>query len=331
METKKTVFSGVQPSGDLTLGNYLGAIQYFARLQEENDCYFCVVDMHSITVNQVPAQLRKNSLSLMALYIATGIDPEKSVLFIQSHVPQHAELSWVLSTITYMGQLSRMTQYKEKLAKNQDNQNVGLFTYPVLMAADILLYQADFVPVGSDQKQHLELARDLAERFNNKYSDTFVVPEPLIPDSGGRIMSLKDPTAKMSKSDPDENARILLLDDKDAIVRKIKRAVTDSMGEFRYSEEQAGLMNLINIYSAFTGETSETIVKRYETENYSRFKEELGELVAEGLRPIQERYREISSDKGYLEEVCKKNAQRASYAAMKTLRKVYKKVGFYQV
>ncbi len=327
---KKIVFSGVQPSGDLTIGNYLGAIQYFSKLQEEYNCYYCVVDMHSITVNQVPAELRKNSLSLMALYIATGIDPEKSVLYMQSHVPEHAELAWVLNTITYMGQLSRMTQYKEKISKNPDNQNVGLFTYPVLMAADILLYQADFVPVGSDQKQHLELTRDLAERFNNKYSPTFVVPEPLIPDSGGRIMSLKDPTAKMSKSDEDVNASIFILDDKDAIIRKVKRAVTDSIGEFRYSEEQLGLMNLINIYSSFSGVEPEKVVEKYNGENYGRFKEELGELIAESLSPIQDRYNEIIADKEYLSKICKQNAERASYAAQKTLRKVYRKVGFYQ-
>ncbi len=327
---KKTVFSGVQPSGDLTIGNYLGAIQYFSRLQEEYNCYYCVVDMHSITINQVPAELRKNSLSLMALYIATGIDPDKSVLYMQSHVPEHAQLAWVLNTISYMGQLSRMTQYKEKISKNPDNQNVGLFTYPVLMAADILLYQADFVPVGSDQKQHLELTRDLAERFNNKYSPTFVVPEPLIPDSGGRIMSLKDPSAKMSKSDEDENASIYILDNTDAIIRKIKRAVTDSIGEFNYTDEQPGLMNLINIYSSFSGLKPDEIVGRYEGENYGRFKEELGILVAEGLKSIQERYNEIFADKEYLQKICKQNAERASYAAQKTLRKVYKKVGFYQ-
>lgn len=327
---KKIVFSGVQPSGDLTIGNYLGAIQYFSKLQEEYNCYYCVVDMHSITVNQVPAELRKNSLSLMALYIATGIDPEKSVLYMQSHVPEHAELAWVLNTITYMGQLSRMTQYKEKISKNPDNQNVGLFTYPVLMAADILLYQADFVPVGSDQKQHLELTRDLAERFNNKYSPTFVVPEPLIPDSGGRIMSLKDPTAKMSKSDEDVNASIFILDEKDAIMRKVKRAVTDSIGEFRYSEEQPGLMNLINIYSSFSGVEPDKVVEKYAGENYGRFKEELGELIAESLSPIQDRYNEIIADKDYLSKICKQNAERASYAAQRTLRKVYRKVGFYQ-
>lgn len=327
---KKIVFSGVQPSGDLTIGNYLGAIQYFSKLQDDYDCYYCVVDMHSITISQIPAELRKKSLGLMALYIATGIDPDKSVLYMQSHVPEHAELAWILNTITYMGQLSRMTQFKEKVAKNPDNQNVGLFTYPVLMAADILLYQTNFVPVGSDQKQHLELSRDLAERFNNKYSPTFEIPEPLIPDSGGRIMSLKDPNSKMSKSDEDVNASIFIMDNKDTIIRKIKRAVTDSIGEFRYTEEQPGLMNLINIYSAFSGIKPDKIVESYTGENYGRFKEELGILIAEGLEPIQKRYNEIIEDKDYLSNICKQNAERASYAAQKTLRKVKRKIGFYQ-
>lgn len=327
---KKIVFSGVQPSGDLTIGNYLGAIQYFSKLQDEYESYFCVVDLHSITVNQIPAELRKKSLSLVALYIATGIDPEKSVLFIQSHVPEHTQLTWVLNTITYMGQLSRMTQYKEKISKNQDNQNVGLFTYPVLMAADILLYQTDLVPVGSDQKQHLELTRDLAERFNNKYSPTFKVPEPLIPESGGRIMSLKDPLSKMSKSDEDPNASIYILDDKDSIIRKVKRAVTDSIGEFNYSDDQPGLKNLINIYSSFSDLSPEEILKRYEGENYARFKEELGILIAEGLAPIQRKYNELIGDKEYLSDICRKNAERASYKASRTLNKVYRKTGFYQ-
>lgn len=327
---KKIVFSGVQPSGDLTIGNYLGAIKHFSKLQDDYDCYYCVVDMHSITISQIPAELRKKSLGLMALYIATGIDPNKSVLYMQSHVPEHAELAWILNTITYMGQLSRMTQFKEKTAKNPDNQNVGLFTYPVLMAADILLYQTNFVPVGSDQKQHLELSRDLAERFNNKYSPTFEIPEPLIPESGGRIMSLKDPSSKMSKSDEDLNASIFIMDNKDTIIRKIKRAVTDSIGEFRYTEEQPGLMNLINIYSAFSGLEPDVIVAKYAGENYGRFKEELGILIAEGLEPIQKKYYEIIEDKDYLSNICKQNAERASYAAQKTLRKVYRKVGFYQ-
>lgn len=330
MSEKKIVFSGIQPSGDLTIGNYLGALQYFAKLQDDHDCIFCIVDEHSITVDQKPAELRKRSLSLAALYLATGIDPEKSILFIQSHVPAHAQLAWNLSCITYMGQLQRMTQYKDKVAKNADNQNAGLFTYPILMAADILLYQTDLVPVGADQKQHLELARDLAIRYNNKYSETFKVPEPLIPKAGARIMSLKDPSSKMSKSDEDQNAVIYILDDKDAIMRKVRRAVTDSLGEFNYTEDQAGLKNLIDIYSSFSGEDVETILARYRGENYARFKEELGELIASHLIPVQERYNQILNDKEYLTKILTQGAEKASYLANKTLRKVYKKTGFVQ-
>lgn len=328
---KKVVFSGVQPSGNLTLGNYLGAMKQFASLQDDYETYFCVVDQHSITVPQVAAELRKKSKELLALYIAMGIDPEKSCLFVQSHVPGHAQLSWVLSTITYMGQLSRMTQYKDKVKNNPDNQNVGLFTYPVLMAADILLYQADLVPVGIDQKQHLELCRDLAIRFNNRYSDTFKIPDGLITKESARIMSLKNPEYKMSKSDPDQNATIYILDDKDAIIRKIKRAVTDSLGEFNYSDEQMGLKNLINIAASVSGKSIDEILKEYQGENYSRFKEELGESIYANLAPIQERFKEIVTDKEYLAKVLKNNTERASYKANKTLRKVYKKVGFIEL
>lgn len=325
---KKAVFSGVQPSGTLTIGNYIGAIRNFVDLQDEYDCTYCIVDLHAITVPQIPADLRRRTLEVLAIYMAAGIDPDKSTLFIQSHVPAHAELSWVLNTLTYMGQLNRMTQFKEKSRKSDENLNAGLFTYPVLMAADILLYQAQFVPVGEDQKQHLELARDVAERFNYRYSDTFVVPEPLIKDFGAKIMSLQNPQAKMSKSDEDTNAFILILDDKDAIRRKIKRAVTDSIGIVRYSDEQPGLKNLLDIYSVFSKEDIDTIVQRYDGLGYGKFKEDLAEVVVAGLTPIQERYKELISNKDFLEKVYKEGAQKASYKAERTLRKVYKKVGF---
>ncbi|MBU5439042.1 tryptophan--tRNA ligase [Tissierella sp. MSJ-40] len=325
---RKTVFSGVQPSGALTIGNYIGAIKNWVELQEEYDCYYCIVDLHAITVPQVPKDLRKNTLDVLALYLACGMDPEKSTLFIQSHVSAHVELSWVLNTISYMGQLNRMTQFKEKSRKSEENLNAGLFTYPVLMASDILLYQADLVPVGEDQKQHLELARDLAARFNNKYSETFKVPEPLIKEFGARIMSLQNPDSKMSKSDPDENGYILLLDNKDAIRRKIKRAVTDSLGEVRYNDEQLGLKNLLNIYSTFSKEDITTIVNRYKGTGYGKFKEDLAEVVVEGLSPIHEKYDYLIKNKDYLEKVYKSGAEKAEYQAMKTLRKVYKKVGF---
>lgn len=325
---KKIVFSGVQPSGNLTIGNYIGAIKNFVDLQDECDCFYCIVDLHAITVPQVPKDLRRRTLEVLSLYMACGIDPEKSTLFIQSHVPAHAELAWVLNTISYMGQLNRMTQYKEKSRKSEENLNAGLFTYPVLMASDILLYQADYVPVGEDQKQHLELTRDLAERFNSRYSDTFVVPEPLIKDFGAKIMSLQEPTSKMSKSDNDENAYILILDDKDAINRKIKRAVTDSEGIVAYRDEQPGLKNLLEIYSTFSMENVTDIVKKYEGKGYGQFKSDLAEVVIEGLSPIQERYEELMKNKDYLEKIYKEGAEKASYHAGKTLRKVYKKVGF---
>lgn len=325
---KKIVFSGVQPSGELTIGNYIGAIKNFGELQDEFNCFYCIVDLHAITVPQIPKDLRKRTLDVLSLYMACGIDPEKSTLFIQSHVPAHTELTWVLNTITYMGQLNRMTQYKEKSRRSDENLNAGLFTYPVLMASDILLYQADFVPVGEDQKQHLELARDLAERFNYRYSDTFTVPEPLIKDFGARIMSLQNPEFKMSKSDEDTNAFILILDDKDTIRRKIKRAVTDSLGVVAYNDEQPGLKNLINIYSVFSNDDVDTILKRYDGLGYGKFKEDLAEVVVEGLSPIQEKYKDLINNKDYLEKVYKEGAERAEYTAMKTLRKVYKKVGF---
>lgn len=327
---KKIVFSGVQPSGVLTIGNYIGAIRNWVELQDEYNCYYCVVDQHAITVPQVPKDLRRNTLDVLALLLAAGIDPEKSALFIQSHVSAHSELSWVLNTMTYMGQLNRMTQFKEKSRRSEENLNAGLFTYPVLMASDILLYNTDLVPVGEDQKQHLELARDLAERFNNRYSDTFKVPDPLIKEFGARIMSLQDPESKMSKSDKDQNGYILLLDDADTIRRKIKRAVTDSTGVVSYNDEQLGLKNLLNIYSAFTLESIDEIVERYEGVGYGKFKEELAEVVVQGLAPIHEKYNYLMKNKDYLESVYKSGAEKAEYQAMKMLRKVYRKIGFVQ-
>ncbi len=325
---KKVVFSGVQPSGALTLGNYIGALRNFVELQDEYDCNYCIVDLHAITIPQVPKDLRSHTLDVLAMYLACGIDPEKSTIFIQSHVPAHTELAWVLNTITYMGQLNRMTQYKEKSKKSEENLNAGLFSYPVLMAADILLYQADYVPVGDDQKQHLELARDVAIRFNNKYSDTFVVPEPLIKEFGARIMSLQEPTSKMSKSDQDKNSFILLMDDEETIRRKIKRAVTDSVGKVNYTDEQPGLKNLINIYSVLSGKSVEDIVNMYKELSYGEFKDDLGEVVINALKPIQDRYKEIRNNKEYLEAIYAEGASKAEKKAIKTLRKVYKKVGF---
>ncbi|NLY09962.1 MAG: tryptophan--tRNA ligase [Tissierellia bacterium] len=326
--SKKVIYSGIQPSGSLTLGNYIGALSNFAQFQEEFDCLYCIVDMHAITVEQEPAKLRQNALQLLALYLAAGLDPKKSIVYIQSHVPEHAQLEWVLNTITYMGQLNRMTQFKDKSKNRGDNIPVGLFTYPVLMAADILLFQTDYVPVGEDQKQHLEFTRDIAERFNNRYSDTFVVPEVYLPKVGARIMSLQNPEAKMSKSDSDPNASIFLLDPPAVIKKKIKRAVTDSIGEMAYSDEQLGLRNLIDIYSAITGETTDEIVEKYKGQGYGQFKEDLGEFVANKLSPLQERYNEYLQNKELLEEIYRDGAQRASAIAQKTLRKVYKKVGF---
>ena len=325
---KKVVFSGVQPSGDLTIGNYIGAIRNWVGLQDEYDCYYCIVDSHAITVPQEPKNLRKRTLDVLALYLACGIDPVKSTLFIQSHVPAHAELTWVLNSISYMGQLSRMTQYKEKSKRSEENLNSALFTYPVLMASDILLYQTDLVPVGEDQKQHLELTRDLAERFNNRYSPTFKVPEPLIQKTGARIMSLQNPESIMSKSDSDENAFIRILDHKDIIDRKIKRSVTDSLGEIAYNEEQKGLKNLLNIYSIFSQKEIPNIVEGYEGQGYGKFKSDLAEILIEGLSPIQEKYNEIRNNKDYLEKIYKEGAEKAEYESMKTLKKVYKKIGF---
>mgnify|MGYP001850990111 FL=1 len=327
-EAKKTIFSGVQPSGKLTLGNYLGAIRNFPILQEEYNCIYCVVDMHAITVRQDPAQLRKQTLEVLAQYIACGLDPDKSTLFIQSHVPAHAELGWVLNCYTMFGEASRMTQFKDKSSKHADNVNVGLFDYPVLMAADILLYQTELVPVGVDQLQHIELARNIAQRFNGVYSDTFKMPEPYIPKAGAKIMSLADPTRKMSKSDENQNGFILLMDKPEDIMRKFKRAVTDSDSRIIMSEDKAGVSNLITIYSLATGKTVEEVEAEFVGKGYGEFKPAVGEAVVELLRPIREKTEDLLKNKDYLESVYREGANKASYMARKTLDKVYRKVGF---
>ena len=326
---KKVMLSGIQPSGDLHLGNYLGAVKNWAALAEEFDCYYFMADLHSITVRQNPAELRRRSVAQLAQYIACGLDPEKNTLFIQSHVHEHAELGWILNCYTIFGELSRMTQFKDKCAKNADNINGGLFTYPSLMAADILLYQADFVPVGEDQKQHCELTRDIATRFNNIYGETFKVPEPYIPKVGARIMSLGNPTSKMSKSDP--QGCVFLMDKPEEIARKFKRAVTDSDTEncVRYApEEKPGVANLMSIYSSVTGKSFQEIEKEFEGKGYGVFKPAVGEAVIETLRPVREEAERMLADKAYLQQVYTEGAQKASYIARKTLRKVYKRIGF---
>nr|WP_302686524.1 tryptophan--tRNA ligase [uncultured Romboutsia sp.] len=327
MSEKKIIFSGAQPSGKMTLGNYLGAIQNWTKLQDEYDCFYSVVDLHAITVPQEAKNLRANTMQLLAQYLACGLDPEKNTIFIQSHVSAHAELMWILNTMTYMGELSRMTQFKDKSQKSEANLNAGLFTYPVLMAADILLYQTDLVPVGEDQKQHLELARDLATRFNNRYSPAFKIPEPYIPKEVGRVMSLQEPKKKMSKSDENENAFILLADDADTIRRKIKRSVTDSLGVISYNDEQPGIKNLLEIYSKLGNKSIEELVAMYEGKGYGIFKEDVAEVIVESLRPIREQYNDLLNNKDYLEKVYAIGAEKAERQARKTLRKVYKKVG----
>ena len=326
---KKVMLSGIQPSGDLHLGNYLGAVKNWAALAEEFDCYYFMADLHSITVRQNPAELRRRSVAQLAQYIACGLDPEKNTLFIQSHVHEHAELGWILNCYTMFGELSRMTQFKDKCAKNADNINGGLFTYPALMAADILLYQADYVPVGEDQKQHCELTRDIATRFNNIYGETFTVPEPYIPKVGARIMSLGNPTSKMSKSDP--QGCVFLMDKPEEIARKFKRAVTDSDTEncVRYAPaEKPGVANLMSIYSSVTGKNFQEIEKEFEGKGYGVFKPAVGEAVIETLRPVREEAERMLADKAYLQQVYTQGAQKASAIARKTLRKVYKRVGF---
>lgn len=330
--SKKTILSGVQPSGNLTIGNYLGAIRNWKTLQNEKydeyNSLYCVVDMHAITVRQTPAELRSRTMETVAIYLAAGIDPEKSLIFVQSHVPAHAQLSWVLNCYTMFGELSRMTQFKDKSAKNAQNINAGLFTYPALMAADILLYQADLVPVGLDQKQHLELTRDIAERFNQIYGNTFVIPEPYMTKNSEKICSLADPTKKMSKSDTNPNACVLMLDPKDVIIRKFKRAVTDSDTVVQYAEGKDGINNLMTIYSCFTGKTFEEIEKEFEGKGYGDFKIAVGEVCADGLAPMQAEFKRLMADKAYLENLMRDSADQASYIARKTLSKVYRKIGF---
>ena len=327
-QDKKIVFSGVQPSGNLTIGNYLGAIKNFSLFSEQYKTFYCVVDMHAITVRQNPAELRRRTYETLALYMACGLDPQKNTLFVQSHVPEHAELGWVLNCYTMFGELSRMTQFKDKSAKHAQNINAGLFTYPTLMAADMLLYQTDLVPVGIDQKQHLELARDIAMRFNQVYSDTFTVPEGYISQNTMKIMSLAEPTAKMSKSDTNQNAVVYILDSKDDIMRKFKKAVTDSDAEVRYSEDKPGISNLMTIYKAFTGKSYEEIEKEFSGKGYGDFKLAVGEATADGLRPVREEFARLIADKAHLEAVMKSGAEDAAYFAHKTMRKVRKKIGF---
>ena len=323
----KVLYSGMQATGNLTLGNYLGALKNWVSLADEYECYNGVMDLHSLTVRQDPAEFRKRARALLTLYIAAGIDPEKNCLYLQSSVPAHAELAWILDCFTYMGELSRMTQFKDKSAKHADNVNAGLFTYPVLMAADILLYQTDVVPVGQDQLQHLEITRDIAQRFNSIYGDVFTIPEPYIGKVGAKIMSLQDPSKKMSKSDENPNASIYLMDDPDTIRRKCKRAITDSEATIAYRDEQPGLKNLFDIYCTCTGKTSEEAVAEFQGQGYGQLKEAVGEAVVSILKPMQDRMAEIAADKSYLDKVIKENAERAYYSANKTLRKVKKKIG----
>lgn len=324
---KKIVYSGIQPSGSLTLGNYIGALSNFGQLQDEYNCLYCIVDNHAITAYQEPKNLRKNTLDVLALYLAAGLDPEKSIIYIQSHVPEHVELMWCLNTITSLGQLQRMTQFKDKAQRTKEVE-AGLLNYPILMAADILLYNASYVPVGEDQRQHIEFTRDLAQRFNSRYSDTFVIPEIMAPKVGARIMSLQDPEKKMSKSDPDPNSYVLILDSEKDTEKKIKRAVTDSLGIIKYSDEQKGLKNLIDIYSVFTKKTPDEIVKEFEGKGYGEFKGAVAEVVNDGMRPIRERFNEIRNDKTYLESVYRVGADKARSIAYKTMSKVHRKMGF---
>ena len=329
METKKTILSGIQPSGVMTIGNYIGAVKNWTKMQEDYNCLYMMADLHTITVRQDPVKLRQRCIEFLALYLACGLDPKKSTLFFQSHVPQHAELSWALNTITYMGELSRMTQFKDKTKNKQDaNIGAGLFTYPVLMAADILLYQADLVPIGIDQKQHLELTRNLAERFNHQFGDLFTVPEPYIPKVGAKITSLSDPLKKMSKSDENVNAYVSVIDEPDVILRKFKRAVTDSGSEVRRGEGKEGIENLMSIMSVFTGKSFDEIENEFIGKGYGDFKNAVAECVIDELNPVREKYKDYLKNKDYLQSVYKEGAEKASYIASKTMRKVYRKMGF---
>lgn len=327
-EDKKIIFSGMQPSGLITLGNYLGALNNWTKLQDEYNCLYCIVDMHAITVRQNPADLRRSSREVLLQYIAAGLDPEKNIIYYQSHVPAHAELNWILNCYTYMGELSRMTQFKEKSQKHTDNINSGLFTYPVLMAADILLYQTDLVPVGEDQRQHLEITRDIGARFNGIYGDVFKIPEAYIGKVAARIMALQQPDKKMSKSDENKNNTVALLDEPAVIMNKFKKAVTDSENEVRFSTEKPGVSNLLSIYSAVTGISIADAEREFANVGYGNFKKSVGEAVVEKLEPIQKKVKELDNNKDYIDSIIKSNAEKANYLANKTLRKVQKKVGF---
>ena len=328
LDGKKVLFSGMQATGNLTLGNYLGGLKNWGNIADDYETFYSVVDMHSITIRQDPAELRKRARTLLTLYIAAGLDPERNCIYYQSHVSGHAELAWILNCFTYMGELNRMTQFKDKASKHADNINAGLFTYPVLMAADILLYQADVVPVGKDQLQHLEITRDIAQRFNGVYGDVFTIPEPYLGRTGASIKSLQDPSKKMSKSDENLNASIYLMDDPDTIIRKFKRAVTDSEACVRYCEEQPGIRNLIDIYCACTGKTPQETEQEFAGKGYGDFKMAVGEAVVGVLKPLQDRFHDLSGNKDYIDKIIKENAQKAGYYATKTLRKVQKKIGF---
>ncbi len=325
---KKIIFSGIQPTGVMTLGNYLGAVRNWGPLQEEYNCAYSIVNMHAITVRQNPKELRENTLRAYALLLACGINPKKSIVFIQSHVKTHAELAWVLNCYTQFGELSRMTQFKDKSAKHADNINAGLFTYPSLMAADILLYNTDLVPVGIDQKQHIELARNIAERFNGLYSNTFKIPEPYIPKLGAKIMSLTEPTKKMSKSDENPNSFVAILDSEDSIIKKFKRAVTDSESEVVYRDGKDGINNLMSIYSSVTGKTFEEIEREFDGKGYGDFKLAVGQSVADHLKPVRDEFERLINDKAYLEECYRDGAQKALSISQRMIDKVYKKVGF---
>lgn len=327
LNDEKVSYSAMQSTGTLTLGNYLGALDNWVKLADEYMTFYAIADLHSLTVRQNPADLRKSARDLYTLYAAAGLNPEENCIYFQSHVSAHAELAWILNCFTYMGELNRMTQFKDKSSKHADNINAGLFTYPVLMASDILLYQADVVPVGADQKQHLEITRDIAERFNNLYSETFTVPEPYIGEATAKIMSLQDPDKKMSKSDENPNASVFLMDDKDTIIRKFKRAITDSGSEIVYSDDKPGIQNLINIYSCVTKKSVEEIEKEFAGKGYGDFKMAVGEAVAARIEPIQNKFNELQKDKEYIEKLIKENDEKAEYFANKTLRKVKKKIG----
>jgi tryptophanyl-tRNA synthetase len=327
-EKKKVILSGIKPSGELTLGNYLGALKNWVKLQDDHETYFCIVDLHAITVRQEPKDLRRRTMQNLAIYIASGLDPTKNTFFIQSQVHTHAELAWILNCYSYMGEMSRMTQYKDKASEEGENITVGLFDYPVLMAADILLYQTDLVPVGKDQHQHLELARDIAIRFNNAYSPTFTVPQAFTSQASAKIMDLQNPLKKMDKSEENPNRVIYIMDPPNTIKKKIASAITDSVGVINYSDEQPGIKNLINIYSSITGNTSDEIVARYKGEGYARFKEELALIIIDELTPVQERVKDLLDNKKELENILSQGASKALYESKKTLNKVKKKIGF---